>query len=653
MPRLKKRESEASSQKAVDWLSVDEEESNDEEDGSLVVNQKYAEQFESKSRTNELQRMKALGLDEDGDEYDSEDDESEDEDAEQLSATLDLQIVKTINLLKRKDPSIYENGKVWFEKPPSSDEDDDDDDDDDDGGGKDKKAKSSSNKKKSTYKDVLRQQLLKDGAGGDDDDDDDGDNDGGKGRAQPSKHSSLAYDKEQENLRQAFLRSARGSGAGDGIDGGSDSDDADDVVRIKQQSADDVARDEAALQEALREMAALTERQAGSEPPKKGASSLLSNSSSASFDPSTVTAEERERFLMEFMAKKKWKAPATRYSTREYGSGGGNSLDAVDLDDDEEEVDRMEEFESKYNFRFEEAAAEASASGVQGSLGQVQGHSRNQAALGSVRREDDKRKLQRQAREEAKARERRVKEEELKRLKNLKRRELEDRVRKIARVGGLDLGAFGSGEEEGGYGAEDAGGGGASGHTSKRAAKAAKRGGKKQAKAMALPLAALEDDWDPEAHERLMAAQFDDDYYEQEDDEFAHSYKDKERGGEGEGEDPDLESELAGYGYEDADEGEGEGGDEGWVGNAGAGSAIVAVGGGAEMGKKARKAAERALREAKEQMEVREVVVFGRCCRALVLWLFFLGFFLLSFHPHPSPLTPHPSPLTPHPSHWT
>ena len=71
-----------------------------------------------------------------------------------MSTTLDLDIVKTINAIRKKDPRIYDKNVKFFDE----DNDDDDDDDDDEKNSSDKKSS-----KKQTFKDVLRSQLLKDG----------------------------------------------------------------------------------------------------------------------------------------------------------------------------------------------------------------------------------------------------------------------------------------------------------------------------------------------------------------------------------------------------------------------------------------------------------------------------------------------------------
>lgn len=51
----------------------------------------------------------------DDDDEDSEEGESEDEDGEELTPAVDVAILRTLARIKRKDPSIYQQGKDVFE----------------------------------------------------------------------------------------------------------------------------------------------------------------------------------------------------------------------------------------------------------------------------------------------------------------------------------------------------------------------------------------------------------------------------------------------------------------------------------------------------------------------------------------------------------
>eukprot|EP00985_Skeletonema_marinoi_P004644 scaffold2012_cov128-Skeletonema_marinoi.AAC.10 len=162
-----------------------------------------------------------------------------------------------------------------------------------------------------------------------------------------------------------------------------------------------------------------------------------------------------------------------------------------DKDDDEslEDLERMDEFESKYNFRFEEAAAAADSKHNMDSMTSGASHSIVHYARGSnaenvLRRKDESRRQKRLARKERKAEERKAKEEQLRRLKNARREELDERLNQVKNVLGGEEGkpdaALGGAEEE-----------------------------------MILKL--MEGDYNPEKFEQVMNSVYGDEYYEKED----------------------------------------------------------------------------------------------------------------------------------------
>ena len=406
----------------------------------LTINKSFA----AKLRQKELLQAKAL-LDDDDDESDSED---EDDDGELVSPELDIQIVKTINSIRKRDPKIYDKNAKWFkEEKGDGDEDDDDEDEYGDDGLK---------RKRKAYKDVLREQLLTHGA-----DIEDPDAAAGNAAAMPRSRKALAYDAEQEQIRREFIKSAGGSD-GDGDD--DDDDDGDDILRVRVKTDAERAEEERELQAALKEMVSLGSKEAKEE------------------------TEKRDAFLLDYISQQKWKAEhfeTTGQSDDDDndndddvgGEGGGREGDD-DYEKEEEELDNVDLFESKYNFRFEELQGRPRGDGNDGggddgpgalrSL-QVMGHARN--VDGSVRRIDDKRKAQRESRKERKDKERRQKEAELKRLKSLKKQELQSRLKKIGEVGGL--------------------------------------------KELGLDESILDEDWDAEKYEAMMQRQYGDDYYGQ------------------------------------------------------------------------------------------------------------------------------------------
>lgn len=225
--------------------------------------------------------------------------------------------------------------------------------------------------KKKKYKDVLREQLLEQGSGGD------LDADGGNTVSSRSRgKNTLAYDDEQMQLRASFLKSTEESPSQDG-----------DVLRIKQKTKSEREQEEREVQLALEEMKRL------------GRSNKK-------------TAQE-DSFLYDYLSKQRWKDKTVKVPDD----------DEALLDEDAEELEKVDTFESKYNFRFEEAEAEKNDGfAVFTHANQIIGHSRNVAE--TFRRPDDKRKLQRETKKEKKEKEKRQKEAELKRLKNLKRKEV-------------------------------------------------------------------------------------------------------------------------------------------------------------------------------------------------------------------------------------
>lgn len=151
----------------------------------------------------------------------------------------------------------------------------------------------------------------------------------------------------------------------------------------------------------------------------------------------------------------------------------------IDVSEDEDEIEKQEDYERGYNFRFEENAGD-----------RVLGHSRR--VEGSVRKKDNARKSQRERKEERMAQAEFERREELKRLKNIKKKEINEKLEKIREVAGI-------GKDKEIFDKDD-----------------------------------LEEEFDPEAHDRKMKEAFGEDYYEEED-------VDPEFGSDGDKDGEDLE----------------------------------------------------------------------------------------------------------------
>lgn len=167
--------------------------------------------------------------------------------------------------------------------------------------------------------------------------------------------------------------------------------------------------------------------------------------------------DENEKFLKDYFRKKMW-------LDKEAGSSKHLDDDGeLDVSEDEEELERQEEYEREFNFRFEENAGD-----------RVMGFSRK--VDGSVRKKDNARKLQRKNKEERMAQAEFERKEELKHMKNLKKKELNEKLKKIRETAGI-------GENE----------------------------------VCALDEHDLEEEFDPDEYDKKMKTAFDDNFYEADD----------------------------------------------------------------------------------------------------------------------------------------
>uniref|UniRef100_A0A803N6A8 Kri1-like C-terminal domain-containing protein n=1 Tax=Chenopodium quinoa TaxID=63459 RepID=A0A803N6A8_CHEQI len=166
------------------------------------------------------------------------------------------------------------------------------------------------------------------------------------------------------------------------------------------------------------------------------------------------TLGENDVFLKNYLKEKLW-------IDSDKGKSKVNLDELAELSDDEEAIEKQEEYEKGFNFRFEENASD-----------RVLGHSR--IVDGSVRKETNARKNQRERKKERLAQAEIERQEEVKRLKNLKRKEIQEKLSKIKEIAGID-------------------------------------------KDIPLDEDDLEEDFDPEKFDKKMNAAFGDRYYEEED----------------------------------------------------------------------------------------------------------------------------------------
>mmetsp|Transcript_26745 Transcript_26745/g.87736 ORF Transcript_26745/g.87736 Transcript_26745/m.87736 type:complete len:677 (+) Transcript_26745:41-2071(+) len=402
-------------------MALELSESEGEDDAlDFRVNKDFARRFEHNKKREELDRLKAKHPDiaaaNLGEASDSEEEDDE-EDAEE-APQFDAAFLETLSKIKKRDPSIYDKEKHFFPAKEAADAEAT-------AGGKVAKSK----RKKMLLKDIIAKQAIEDAEnGGDVDDDaagggeDEDDDDGG----------NLTYAQQQARLKRQFLEAV---------------DDEEEMGDEDDSDGDEGDDNGAGL---LR---------------RRGAGAEAGPSSEAAPPPHLVESAlgQEEAFLRDYIANRRWEEDdGARGEEADFGrvvAGGGDEDDS----EDEEELEKAEQFESMYNFRFEEPGGTALVS-----------HPR--VIEDSVRRDPDKRKRKRQEKSVRIEEERQRLQEEVKRLKNLKRDEISSKLKKIAKVAGMEQ--------------------------------------------ISLDMNELDEDFDPEAHDRKMAALFSGDYYDQEEEDI-------------------------------------------------------------------------------------------------------------------------------------
>jgi protein KRI1 len=393
----------------------------------LQVNKRFAKNYQSRKQLEELRNHH------ESDDDSSSDDESEDEDGNLLTPSMDVSILKTINALRKKDDSIYNPDTKFFTEEAAA-------------------ATKSSKTTKKHFKDVLREQILEQI-----DDEEKGSSNTNRKLQQKETTDRLAYDEEQKKLRSAFLVNDSDDDADK-----SDGEDDDDNMLVVKKKAEPVVTD----QELEKEYEAFQQTN-GSAPLK---------------DP-RGEVQDGDGFLIDFLKNKKWLDRDEDIDDDDEEDEPRQRTMTNNSDDDSiDDVDRADDFESKYNFRFEEAQSEVKS----GADFSIMGYARS-GTMDTLRRKDDSRRQARLERKERKAAERKAKEEQLRRLKNAKREEMDGKLREIKKV----LGAAGKDSSEGGAAGfimdEDA------------------------------MMKLMEGDYDPEKFEKIMQEAYGDEFYEKED----------------------------------------------------------------------------------------------------------------------------------------
>lgn len=359
---------------------------------------------------------KDRGLDVSESEFDSDSESSEEE---EVDVKFDQEFFKTLASLKSKDPKIYDKETRFF-----------DDEEDEAADGED--AESSSRKKTSkskpvTLKDYERKVILEHNGKFESSDDE------READEQNERAQSPTAVEEERRLKAEFKKVMNQDDEGEDEEFGG-------IFKKRTKTKAQTDAEEADFAKWL------AGKQAEIEPEAQEQLAPLKQY----WNNSKLT--QGESFLRDYILNKGYaNTDASEIPTYDEIVG-----DTAPLSDDEQELEKQAEFEQKYNFRFEEPDADF-----------IKRYPRTIEQ--SIRRTDDKRKEKRKETKDRKEQEKLQKMKELDLIKDMKRKEIEEKIRKLKAVTGNDELGFKDDE--------------------------------------------LEEDFDPEAHDRRMQELFNDEYY--------------------------------------------------------------------------------------------------------------------------------------------
>ncbi|XP_015224445.1 PREDICTED: protein KRI1 homolog [Cyprinodon variegatus] len=367
------------------------------------INPKFAQKYDKYRQKEELQKLKDRFGDR-GDDSDSNSSESSSDDSEvELDPAVERDFYRTLSLLKKRDPKIYEKDAKFYSEDASQDEE--------------TPSTSKQARVKPMYLKDYERKVILEKEGKYEDDEDSDDEEAAKRR---ERAASPSYIQEQKEIKESFRKLVQDSDDEGGEEGG-----ASELLtrRIKTQAEKD--KEEADYLEWLKGQAEL-----------EGPEEVKDMKYLRDYwnDPEL---DEKERFLRDYVLNKGY------LDEEEDDDERIPTYDEVvqdDVEDSEEEgesfLERQEDFERSYNFRFEEPGST-----------QIKTYPRNVAT--SVRTKDDRRKRKREEVKERKQKEKEQKREQLKQLKNLKRNEIMEKLKKLQELTGNEQLAFSQADLEG------------------------------------------------------------------------------------------------------------------------------------------------------------------------------------------------------------
>ncbi|KAF5291373.1 hypothetical protein FQA39_LY03524 [Lamprigera yunnana] len=350
------------------------EEDNSDSDFNIQTNTEYAKNYNAWRQKEEFHKLSTKYKNESTSESSSSDDDDEDI---QVNESFEKDFFKTLSYLKKKDPRIYDKNFGCFENTTDINE---------------LKMKGKKKKEQSMFiKDYERQLILN--------------NEGQLSDDEKEIDNTPTYTEEQNLLKEDLKKVLKS------VDDGDDSGDENwgGIFKARVKTSDETAQEENDYKLWL----------AGQK------EHLESNNDETELKPLkdywlNPKLDEGEKFLRDYILNNRFNESENTDYIPTYDEIVHDS-DA--LSEDEKILNVQEDFEHKYNFRYEEPDQDF-----------IKRYPRTMEQ--SLRQKDDKRKAKRVERKTRKVQEKQNKMEEIKQLNALKRQEIEEKIKKLQEVTG-------------------------------------------------------------------------------------------------------------------------------------------------------------------------------------------------------------------------
>ncbi|CAL7939569.1 unnamed protein product [Xylocopa violacea] len=355
-------------------------------DEELKINKDYAKNYDNWRQKEELNKLKTKygNVNENGTSDDDSESESssEEEEKNELTEQFDKDFYKTLALLKNKDPKIYNQDVTFFDDTNKAQE------------LHIEKKKEKSKKEEAVFlRDYERKIIVeKEGKLSDSEDE-------SALKKNEEETKNITYAQEQMQLKQSFKAVLH------------DEEEEDDLLKPKTKSEIEKQKEEADYKEWL-----------------KGQETNINENEQKVLKPlrdfwSSPNLDANEKFLRDYVLNNKYLDK--NYTESDEIEDEARVIHDSDenLSEDEKNIERQEEFEHKYNFRFEEPDQEF-----------IKRYPRTME--NSLRRKDTRRAQKRVEVKKRKDEEKLRKKEELKQLKALKRKEIEEKIEKLKEITG-------------------------------------------------------------------------------------------------------------------------------------------------------------------------------------------------------------------------